>query len=662
MSSNLQGNVPQKGWVKVENGQVIVSDPEPGMMYPVIVPCDEVQVAVNGRIISGPTPVSSKDSIVLTPKRAEPKVSITVTVESRGMEAYVTVRAEDGAEWKVVDAPASTYLTIRAEKRVIPAEVKPEDIQAVLSQKGIIFGIKADAVARAAREKSGEPVLVAEGLEPKPGKDGHIELLVPIHRVLDLPADSLRVDFRETVKIPMVKKGQVTAVKRRPVPGEPGKTVFGKDVPPPKPEDPKLKPGKGVIFQEEGDLLKVVAIIDGYPIYHPSSGVYEVDEIYRVNGDVNLATGNIKFVGSVEVNGRVTDGMKVYAEGNVRVRGMVTGAEIRAWRNVEIGGNVFQSTVVAGRDTSDIKRWDDAIRAIESRLLAVAELVPGANITAVQRAQEAQEPEEQEPLDVQTAQEARAEEPQSEQGQATQGQELRAGQVQGREAGPQTQGAHTASQDILGQGVKTDASHLGLLDRLRALIVALDALYKMDASKTPPAVREAIAKTREILADQKIDLGQRLRLLASTLFVIKSWVEGELSGGQADVILPYCQNCTIESARDIVITGQGAFYSTLTAGRAIKVSGSPGVIRGGEARATDLIQVRVAGGQGATPTVLRVSEKGRIIADEVYPNTILIVGRFKARTENLQRSVKARVVDDKLVVNTLSGTVQVDSD
>ncbi|HHY35850.1 MAG TPA: DUF342 domain-containing protein [Firmicutes bacterium] len=650
--NNLEGKVPEKGWAKVENGRVIVSDPEPGEMGPVIVPCEEIQVSVNGRIIWGPTPVSSRDSIVLTPKKVEPKVSIGVTVESDGMEAYVTVRAEDGAEWTVADVPASSYLNIRAEKHVIPAEVRPEDIQAVLSQKGIVFGIKADAVAKAAREKSGEPVLVAEGLEPKPGKDGHLEFLVPMERVLDLPADSLRVDFRDTVKIPMVKKGQVTAVKRKPVPGEPGKTVFGKDVPAPKPEDPKLRPGKGVILEEEGDFVKVVAILDGYPIYRASSGVYEVDEIYRVNGDVNLASGNIKFVGTVEVSGNVTDGMKVYAEGNVRIRGTVTGAEIRAWRNVEIGGNVFQSTVVAGRDTSDIKKWDDMIRTIESRLLALTELVPGAHIAAVP--QEIQEDQRQKPIDAQEGQEAQIQE--------TQKQKAQMGQMQGHEAAPQrAQAAQPATQGVAGQDLKADASRLGLLDRLRALIMALNALNKMDASKTPAVVREAIAKTREILADNRTELGQRLRRLASTLSVIRSWVEGELSGGQADVLLPYCQNCTIESARDIVITGQGAFYSTLTAGRSIKASGSTGVIRGGEARATDLIQVRVAGGQGATPTVLRVSEKGRIIADEVYPNTILIVGRFKARTENLQRSVKARIVNDRLVVNTMSGTVEVDS-
>lgn len=638
-NSNLEGKAPEKGWAKVENGRVIVSDPEPGTMGPVIVPCDEIQVSVNGKIVWGPTTVSSKDSIVLTPKKTEPKVSIAVTVEPGGMEAYVTVRAEDGAEWKVADVPASSYLNIKAEKQVIPAEVKPEDIQALLSQKGIVFGVKADAVAKAAREKSGEPVLVAEGLEPKPGKDGHLEFLVPIERVLDLPADSLRVDFRETVKIPMVKKGQVTAVKRKPVPGEPGKTVFGKDVPPPKPQDPKLRPGKGVILEEEGDLLKVVATLDGYPIYHASSGVYEVDEIYRVNGDVNLASGNIKFVGSVEVSGNVTDGMKVYAEGNVRIRGTVTGAEIRAWRNVEIGGNVFQSTVVAGRDTSDIKKWDDTIRTIESRLLAVAELVPGANIAVLQEAQEVQEHEGEE-----------------EQRDETQGQDTQIGQVQDHEA------AQPATQGVAGQDLKVDGSRLGLLDRLRALIMALNALQKMDASKTPAHVREAMGKTREILADNRTELGHRLRRLASTLSAIKSWVEGELSGGQADVLLPYCQNCTIESARDVLITGQGALYSTLTAGRAIKATGAPGVIRGGEARATDLIQVKVAGGQGATPTVLRVSEKGRIIADEVYPNTILVVGRFKARTENLQRSVKARIVNDRLVVNTMGGTVEVDSD
>lgn len=614
------GKAPEKGWASVQKGRVIVTDPEPGMANPVLIPCEGIEVEVNGKVIRTATPVSSKDEIVLNPKRVEPRVSIGVTVETGGMEAYVTVRAEDGAEWKVLDVAPAAYLNLRAQTQTIPAEVKPEEIQELLSEKGIVFGVDQGAVVRAAREKSGEPVLVARGEPPKPGRDGQLEFLLPIERVFDLPADSLRVDFRETVRIPMVKKGQVTAVKKKAVPGQPGRNVFGKDILPPKPDDPKLRPGKGVIIQDEGDVLKVVAVLDGYPMYNPGSGVYEVDEVYRVSGDVNLASGNIKFVGSVEVSGNVTDGMKVHAEGNVRIRGTVTGAEIRAWRNVEIGGNVFQSTVVAGRDTSDIKKWDDAVRTVESRLIAVAELVPGVDLSVIRGAEEKE------------------------------------GEQEG-EATPEQEAARAAAQ----QQAAADVSRLGLLDRLRALILALNVLQKIDLSKAPDAVKEAVARTREILGDNRVDLGIRLRRLASSVAMIKSWVEGELSGGQADVMLPYCQNCTVESARDIVITGQGAIYSTLVAGRAIKASGSPGVIRGGEARATDLIQVKVAGGQGATPTVLRVSEKGKILADEVYPNTILVVGRFRARTENLQRGVRARIVDDRLIVDTMGGTIEVDS-
>ena len=76
--------------------------------------------------------------------------------------------------------------------------------------------------------------------------------------------------------------------------------------------------------------------------------------------------------------------------------------------------------------------------------------------------------------------------------------------------------------------------------------------------------------------------------------------------------------------------------------------------------AAELIQVNEAGGRGSAQTVLRVSEKGRIVARTVHPNTTLILGRLKARTENLLESVEIRIVKDRLVISSRSGTITMD--
>ena len=76
--------------------------------------------------------------------------------------------------------------------------------------------------------------------------------------------------------------------------------------------------------------------------------------------------------------------------------------------------------------------------------------------------------------------------------------------------------------------------------------------------------------------------------------------------------------------------------------------------------AAELIHVNQAGSQGSAATVLRVSEKGKIIAGTIYPNTTLILGRLKARTENLLESVEIRIVDERLVISSRSGVVEMD--
>ena len=166
---------------------------------------------------------------------------------------------------------------------------------------------------------------------------------------------------------------------------------------------------------------------------------------------------------------------------------------------------------------------------------------------------------------------------------------------------------------------------------------------------------------KEKIAGRDSGVYHRAQALEEDISHVRSWIDYELSRGESDIVLPYVQSSYLEASRDIIVTGQGALYSDLSAGRAVKIAGSPGIVRGGEVTASELIQVNQAGGRGSATTILRVSEKGRIIAGTIFPNTTIILGRLKARTENPLESVEIRIVEDRLVISGRSGPVAMDT-
>jgi hypothetical protein len=66
----------------------------------------------------------------------------------------------------------------------------------------------------------------------------------------------------------------------------------------------------------------------------------EVDEVYKIK-EVNVATGNIIFTGSVIIDGDVTEGMKVIASGDISVGGFVESATLESGGDITISGGII---------------------------------------------------------------------------------------------------------------------------------------------------------------------------------------------------------------------------------------------------------------------------------------------------------------------------------
>ncbi len=207
-----------------------------------------------------------------------------------------------------------------------------EDVLRALAEKGVVSGIDpAQVEAVLGRAGAQEPVVVARGKEPVAGADARITYYFPTEaRLRPGELDDGRVDYYNLNRVFNVEPGQVLATKAPATAGEPGFTVTGRELPARPGRDVPLLPGKNTELREGG--LSLIATARGHPVLQ--GGRVHVLPVFEVAGDVNFATGNIDFVGSVRIHGGVRYGFTVRAEGDIEVARTIEGGILVAGGNV----------------------------------------------------------------------------------------------------------------------------------------------------------------------------------------------------------------------------------------------------------------------------------------------------------------------------------------
>jgi len=207
----------------------------------------------------------------------------------------------------------------------------------------------------AAREEPNNQVTlqIATGKLAINGKDAEIKPLVESaqSRILrPKKREDGSVDMRNLGDIICVKVGDPVAEKVPLTSGKQGYTVTATPLTPEPGNDIDLVSGDGTAISQKNENILVSQKV-GLPKVIPNG--MEVNEIYQIK-DVNIASGNINFTGSVIIEGDVNEGMKVIASGDVTIGGFVESAMI------ESGGDITISGGIIGRkhDTEETKITD----------------------------------------------------------------------------------------------------------------------------------------------------------------------------------------------------------------------------------------------------------------------------------------------------------------
>lgn len=254
------------------------------------------------------------------------------------------------------------------------ASLDPEEVFVSLEGQHIL-NIHRDRVFEAVEKCNGgkavegEEALVAYGVPPVPPEQGFVEFLVPIEKTKRTEeTDGDPIDWKNLWTLPSVMEGTVIARVHPPLTGSFGTDVFGQPIPCAPPAQFRIKYGDGVTVTDEAGIVKVVAARNvGQPVYRDD--LLDVLPILFVQEDVDLASGDIDFIGSVVVKGSVTDGFSVRAGRDITVQGSVYNARISA------GGSFIVKGGIVGENT-EIRTGGD----IRAGYVEYGKLISGVNI------------------------------------------------------------------------------------------------------------------------------------------------------------------------------------------------------------------------------------------------------------------------------------------
>lgn len=214
-------------------------------------------------------------------------------------------------------------------------EVNREMLEQALVENDVSFGIN-EALLDSLPEDPNRYFhmhLVAQGIPPIHGTDGIIvDLFSRNIRKEAKVSESGKINYMELNLIQNINVGDAICRIVPPSEGEPGTAVSGQEIPQKVGKPATIPQGRNTKLSADGNTL--LASLAGRVEYSGKS--FQVQPVFEVKGNVDYSTGNINFLGDVDITGDICTGFSVKAIGNVTVGGVVESCRVEAGGNVTI--------------------------------------------------------------------------------------------------------------------------------------------------------------------------------------------------------------------------------------------------------------------------------------------------------------------------------------
>lgn len=173
---NIEGQI-KDGYIKVEQGKIIIGNPSNGGKIPTIEAQLPVILFVDGQEINRRMKISSESVIEW---KIEEKPLFEIEVSDDKLTAYLIVHRPQRYAWVLSDNTSTLDLTLTAKEdsAIILETLNLQDILAVVENMNIKMNLDVAVIQTEIIQPTYRPVTIARGKAPVQGQDARLDICI----------------------------------------------------------------------------------------------------------------------------------------------------------------------------------------------------------------------------------------------------------------------------------------------------------------------------------------------------------------------------------------------------------------------------------------------------------------------------------------------------
>lgn len=207
-------------------------------------------------------------------------------------------------------------------------------ISILLSQVGVVHGVQLESLAPQMNQgtisKTFIGIEIAKGTPIQLGKPGGIDLYKRPYNSSN-PQDLESFDE--------VAQEEEIAVVNPPIKGTPGTNIFGEEQPCPALRSVDFRLNPNIKKLNTGDRISLIALTGGYLSKYNDE--IAINRELVISGDVTVHRGSLIYGYDTVVNGNVCEKVSLSIGGNLRVKGLISQAQVQVSGELEIDKGIF---------------------------------------------------------------------------------------------------------------------------------------------------------------------------------------------------------------------------------------------------------------------------------------------------------------------------------
>jgi predicted RNA-binding protein Jag len=560
---------------------------------PMITVPSEMKLYKNGQLINDKTTaISENDDYDIVVKNHEAVTQWKIKMDEQKLRVNLHVEPGYKIIRSVLDVEPDYHIDLQMiETKENLNTLSYTEIIQELEQLRVKHGFNQIEMMKATEASEPSTFEIATGVSPKPGKNGWIELTVDLnlHEGPKEREDG-RVDFREIKHIPTVERGKVIGIIHPPIPGEIGYTVTNEPLPAPQTFPITINTGKGIQVIED----KIVATESGRPKVEKRGQLVKISIMPKLThqGDVNIESGNIRFMGDVEVKGEVGENMVVEAEGDITIHKSVNMATITTSGAIVTYGNIVGSEISAGKNNMLVVELGHLLGIMHQQTEKMIEVIK---------------------------------------------------QLTRSPAFKSSDFSRGGLQPLIRILLDKKFQHFPPLAKKYVEIVRRGDSYLEDDAWREVAItltKLFLSISNEVTSlDRIIVLSEKMKELHT---LSQTPVEPD-----SYITVPNVLNSKIYCSGNVLVMGKGCVNSKIHAGGALKISG---IVRGGEVYGRLGVEINEVGAESGTATIISVPHDQMIKINKVMEGTSILIGNVKHTFKETKHHVIAQLDSNNRVI------------